>query len=195
MLFPHCTWSDFPYKPIIEAIGRNRSVYMVTSDVGITGAPAEFRALAWSELTCIPWGSTMAVVTHPCWLFEVCSHAPAVLAVLLPAEFEHGDDAYSRCRDRLCAAATLVVTGSEPFYFEQSFRRGSVFIQDGLDTAADLIALAAVSDAASGLELSSLVSLQLQRRTVCRAQKLKLKPDEPVQLFFQSVYWYLLFDA
>ncbi len=87
------------------------------------GAPPQLKPVQLDELVTLPWVRTAAVVTHPCWMYEIAGRSPAALITLLPAELEDGDEAYLRCRDALCASAAIVVTGSETFYFEQRFRR------------------------------------------------------------------------
>ncbi|SFT24884.1 hypothetical protein [Paenibacillus sp. BC26] len=195
VLFPHCTWETFPYRAMIESAGRGRDVYVVASEAAMAGAPERYRAIAPEALADIPWACTAAIVTHPCWIYEVAGRQPEALVLLLPAELEQGDEAYLHCRDALCASATLVVAGSEPFYFEQWFRRGRVFMQDGIDTAADAIAAAAVSDAVSGKGVASLARLQLLRRCDFREEQLKVLLPSAMQSFFQTVYSYLLGDA
>ncbi|SDX95451.1 hypothetical protein [Paenibacillus sp. CF384] len=195
VLFPHCAWGDFPYRPMIESAGRGRAVYVVASAAAMAGAPEGYRAIAPETLADIPWASTAAVVTHPCWIYEIAGRQPEALIMLLPAELEQGDEAYLHCRDALCASASLVVAGSEPFYFEQWFRRDRVFMQDGIDTAADGIAEAAVRDAISGKGVASLAKLQLLRRCDFREEQLKLLLPSAMQTFFQTVYSYLLGDA
>lgn len=192
VLFPHCRWEAFPYQTILEVAGRERTVYVVTTPAGLSGAPSSFRSIARNELHTLPWMQTAAIVTHPCWIYEIAGRAPAAVLALLPEAHEYGDDAYLRCRDALCAAASMIVTSSEPLYFEQWFRRCRVFLRDGLDLASDAIADAAIMDAISGKPLDSLAKLQLQRRQDFREEQLKALRPTAMQSFFQAVYQYLL---
>ncbi|MBM7566603.1 hypothetical protein [Paenibacillus sacheonensis] len=192
IVFPHCAWEAFPYGGFIERLGRGRSVRFVASTEAMAGAPPQYGAMTLDDLDAVPWQRTIVIATHPSWVYEIAGRSPAALLVLLPSELEQGEADYLVCRDALCAAATVVVTGSETYYFEQWFRRGRVFLQDGLDTASDLLADAAASDAAAGKSVDALAKLQLQRRADFRAEQLRGLRPSAMQFFFQSVYHYLL---
>ncbi|QHT63565.1 hypothetical protein GXP70_28820 [Paenibacillus lycopersici] len=192
VIFPHCAWEAFPYGSLIERIGRGRSVRFVANAGALAGAPQHYGAIALDALDEWPWERTAVIVTHPCWLYEIAGRGPAALIALLPAEHENGGPGYTSCRDALCAMATMVATASETFYFEQWFRRGNVFLQDGLDTASDLLADAAASDAVAGKPIEALAKLQLRRRTDFRAEQLQALRPSAMQFFFQAVYHYLL---
>ncbi|MBO7749056.1 hypothetical protein I8J29_33345, partial [Paenibacillus sp. MWE-103] len=192
VVFPHCAWAQFPYGGLIDRLAQGRTVRFVAGAEAMAGAPDRYGALKPEELDALPWARTAAVVTHPCWYYDVAGRKPAALIAAIPPGLEHGDDGFNRCRDFLCAAATLVVAQSEPFYFEQWFKRGGVFLQDGLDTAADLLADAAASDAAAGKSVDALARLQLLRRADFRAETLPALRASAMQYFFQAAYLYLL---
>ncbi|NBD26842.1 hypothetical protein [Paenibacillus glycinis] len=192
IVFPHCAWDNFQYGSLVERLGRGRSVLFVTGAQAMTGAPREYGTITLQGLNALDWAHTAVVATHPSWAYEIAGRKPAALIALTPAELENGDESHSRCRDALCASATLVVASSEPFYFEQWFRRGGVFLQDGLDTASDLLVDAAVSDAVAGKSVDALARLQLQRRMDFRAEQLRALRPSAMQYFFQAVYGYLL---
>ncbi|QHW32458.1 hypothetical protein GZH47_17675 [Paenibacillus rhizovicinus] len=192
VVFPHCAWETFPYGSLIERLGRGRSVLFVASAEAMAGAPRQYGTITLEALNGLPWERAVAIVTHPSWVYEIAGRKPAALLVLLPAELENGERDYLDCRDELCALATAVVTSSEPFYFEQWFRRGRVFLQDGLDTASDLLADAAAADAAAGKQVDALAALQLRRRVDFREEQLKALRPSAMQFFFQAVYYYLL---
>lgn len=195
VVFPHRAWESLPHRGLIERLGSKRTVYIVTDEKALDGAPPQFATLALDALDELNWEQIVAVVSHPDWLYEAAGRHPAALIALVPAELEHGERDYVDRRDELCALATIVIAGSEPFYFEQWFRRGAVFLADGLDTAADLLADAAACDVAASKSAEAIARLQLRRRVDFRAEQLKQLRPSAMQYFFQAVYHYLLGEA
>ncbi|BBH23750.1 hypothetical protein Back11_50950 [Paenibacillus baekrokdamisoli] len=51
-LWKGSSWTDFPYKPIIEALGREHSVYIVIGNRGNASMPEGIQALGKSNSHC-----------------------------------------------------------------------------------------------------------------------------------------------
>lgn len=200
VVFPSGGWHGIPpgQRSWLEEFARKRRLLAVADD-----APAPIEQLSLEQLSSVEWTSASAIVMHPAWVHIAVPLKPRCLIAMLPPPEQAEEALWTKCRTWLCAYATLVVTGSEAFYLEQSFRRGSVFLMDGLDETSDLFARQAAEWHIDGFESDTLIRLQQRHRANWRnelLQKQEHAADAAANgyadgLFYHSVYRYLIGEA
>lgn len=200
VVFPPGGWRGIPpgLRSWLEEFARKRKLLAVADD-----APSTVERLSFEQLDMVEWGSASAIVMHPAWVHIALPLKPRCLVAMLPGPEQAEEELWTKCRSWLCAYASLVVAGSEAFYLEQSFRRGSVFLMDGLDETSDLFAKQAVEWHIDGFESETLIRLQQRHRANWRHELLQKQEQEAGAsangyadgLFFHSVYRYLTGEA
>ncbi|MCM3628008.1 hypothetical protein M3194_11600 [Paenibacillus glycanilyticus] len=200
VLFPCGGWRGIPpgQRSWLEEFARKRKLLALADD-----APSSVEQISLEQLGNVEWSSASVIVMHPAWVHIAVPLKPRCLIVMLPGPEQAEEELWAKCRSWLCAYATLVVAGSEAFYLEQSFRRGSVFLMDGLDETSDLFARQAVEWHIDGFESDTLIRLQQRHRANWR-QELLQKQEQAADssssgyadgLFYHSVYRYLTGEA
>ncbi|GLX70074.1 tetratricopeptide repeat protein [Paenibacillus glycanilyticus] len=202
VIFPNGGWRGIPpgLKSWLEELSRKRKLLAVADD-----APNGVETLALEQLGSVNWSNASAIVMHAAWVHIAVPLKPRCLIAVLPGPEPEEAELWSKCRLWLCAYATMVVAGSEAFYLEQSFRRGSVFLMDGLDETSDLFAKQAIEWHIDGFESDTLIRLQQRHRASWRNGLLEQQQQEITDqasaqgyadgLFFHSVYRYLTGEA
>ncbi len=202
IVFPPGGWRGIPsgVRGWLEELAAKRKLLAVADD-----APSGIEALALERLDDVEWGSASAMVMHPAWVHIAVPLKPHCLIAILPGPNSNEEELWLKCRSWLCAYATLVVAGTEAFYLEQCFRRGSVFLMDGMDETSDLFARQAVEWHCDGFESDMLIRLQQRHRANWRNELLQKQEQEQAAggkangyadgLFFHSVYRYLTGEA
>ncbi|MWC27347.1 hypothetical protein [Paenibacillus sp. MMS18-CY102] len=195
VIFPDAPWCDSAFKPLLIQLANKHPLHWVTNQPkhALQGAPASVTALALHELAQVDWGQTSAMVLHPCWAAAALPLCPRQLGAWMAITNEE-DGLTAKWRAALAGEASFVLSLSEPYYLDLSFRRDGVFVLDGADETSDWFALQAVLWAAEGTTPSSLARLQQQRREAAYRERLMASADATLT-FYRSVYLYLLGDA
>lgn len=200
VIFPNGGWKGIPpfQQGWLEGFAQKRKLLALADD-----APDPIEQLSLEQLGTVEWSNVSAIVMHPAWVHIVVPLKPRCLIAMLPAPEQAEEEIWTKCRSWLCAYSTLVVAGSEALYLEQSFRRGSVFLMDGLDETSDLFARQAVEWHIDGFESDTLIRLQQRHRANWRNELLQ-KQEQAADassngyadgLFYHSIYRYLTGEA
>lgn len=200
VIFPCGGWQGIPsyQRSWLEVLVQKRKLFIAADD-----APSSIEPVPFDQLGSVEWSSAAAIVMHPAWVHIIVPFKPRCLIVMLHETEQEEEELWRQCRSWLSASATLVIASSEAQYLEQSFRRGGVFLMDGLDETSDLFAKQAMEWHIDGFESDTLIRLQQRHRANWRnalLQKQELAADAEAQgyadgLFFHSVYRYLTGEA
>ncbi|EFM09173.1 hypothetical protein PaecuDRAFT_4176 [Paenibacillus curdlanolyticus YK9] len=194
VIFPDAPWRSSAFKPLIAQLASKHPLLWVTDqpELALQGAPASVSALALQELDQVPWGQTSAMLLHPCWTVTALPLRPRLIGAWMAIDAQEGS-LPAKWRAVLTGEASFVLSLSEPYYLDLSFRRDGVFVLDGADETSDWFALQAVLWAADGTDPCSLARLQQQRREAAYRERLATAADATLA-FYRSVYLYLLGD-
>lgn len=141
----------------------------------------------------LPKELLLTIVMHPAWILEALPLGAAKLTVLLTDDYG-SDSLWRKYRDWLCARGDLVIAPTEPFYFEQCFRRSAVALMDGTDPVSDRLAVQALDWVLEGFDPSPLLRLQQHIRAErCRGIAAS-DPTEATSSYYYSIYRYLTGD-
>ncbi|GMK38119.1 hypothetical protein PCCS19_11730 [Paenibacillus sp. CCS19] len=196
VVFPDAPWSSTPFAAHLSSIAAKHPIRWVTNNPqrSLAGAPSQVTALSTDELQHIDWSQTTALVLHPCWAVTVLPLRPRLLGAWTVGSAGE-DQLEASWRGRLAGEASFVMTLSEPYYLDLSFRRDNVFVWDGADETSDWFASQAGLWAADGTDPLPLCRLQRQRREAAYRERLSATGTNSTLMFYRSVYLYLLGDA
>ncbi|MBD3920677.1 hypothetical protein H8B09_18070 [Paenibacillus sp. PR3] len=196
VVFPDAPWNNTLFSAHLSPIAAKHPIRWVTNNPqrSLAGAPSNVTALSTGELQRVDWSRVTAFVLHPCWAAAVLPLRPRLLGAWTAGEAGE-DQLEANWRGRLAGEASFVMTLSEPYYLDLSFRRDNVFVWDGADETSDWFASQAGLWAADGTDPSPLCRLQRQRREAAYREKLSERGENSVFMFYRSVYLYLLGDT
>jgi len=196
VVFPDAPWSSTPFSTHLSPIAAKHPIRWVTNNPqrSLAGAPSNVTAVSTEELHRIDWSQTTAFVLHPCWAAVALPLRPRLLGAWMAGSADE-DQLEASWRGRLNGEASFVMTLSEPYYLDLSFRRDNVFVWDGADETSDWFAAQAGLWAADGTDPLPLCRLQRQRREAAYRERLSVEGTNSTLMFYRSVYLYLLGDA
>lgn len=196
VVFPDAPWGSTPFSAHLSPIAAKHPIRWVTNNPqrSLAGAPSDVTALSTDELHRVDWSQVTAFVLHPCWAASVLPLRPRLLGAWTAGSAGE-DQLEASWRGRLAGEASFVLTLSEPYYLDLSFRRDNVFVLDGADETSDWFASQAGIWAADGTDPLPLCRLQRQRREAAYRERLAAAGANSTLMFYRSVYLYLLGDA
>lgn len=138
VIFPHCSWEQFPYQKLAAVLGTVRPVYYVTGSAPEPASrPEAPQPVTADDVPAIFDRPALAVVTHPYWVRTVAALRPHRLVVMLPQQtMDEETFLWQKCWAQLSAIADLVCTESEMRYLELSLRTGAALLLTGEDPSA-----------------------------------------------------------
>lgn len=184
------------FSAYLSPIADKHPIRWVTNNPqrSLAGAPSNIAAVSIDDLHRIDWSHTTAFVLHPCWATTVLPLRPRLIGVWTAGSAGE-DQLEASWRGRLAGEASFVMTLSEPYYLDLSFRRDNVFVWDGADETSDWFASQASLWAADGTDPLPLCRLQRQRREAAYRERISTAGTNSTLMFYRSVYLYLLGDA
>ncbi|PWW08494.1 hypothetical protein DFQ01_101217 [Paenibacillus cellulosilyticus] len=196
VVFPDASWGNTLFSDQLSPIAAKHPVRWVTNNPqrALAGAPSNVTAISTDELHHMDWSQATAFVLHPCWAATVLPLRPRLLGAWTSGSAGE-DQLEASWRGRLAGEASFVLTLSEPYYLDLSFRRDNVFVLDGADETSDWFASQAGLWAADGTDPLPLCRLQRQRREAAYRERLSETGGSSTLMFYRSVYLYLLGDA
>lgn len=196
VVFPDAPWSSTLFSAHLDPIAAKHPIRWITNNPlrSLAGAPSNVAALSTDELHRIDWSQATAFVLHPCWAATVLPLRPRLLGAWTTGDAGE-DQLEASWRGRLTGEASFVMTLSEPYYLDLSFRRDNVFVWDGADETSDWFASQAGLWAADSTDPLPLCRLQRQRREAAYRERLSVAGTNSTLMFYRSVYLYLLGDA
>lgn len=199
IVFPDGAWNRSPFAALLQSIAAKHTTGWVTNrpDRTLEGAPAGVQALSPADCDQVDWSRTTAVALHPYWTPFLLPRRPRLLGFCASGSGQTAgsDEHLNKWRDRLGGEASFVLTPSESYYLDLSFRRDGVFVVDGADETSDWFALQALMWAADGTDPLPLARLQQQRREAAYRERMASSGGSAALSFYRSVYLYLLGDA
>lgn len=138
VIFPHCSWGQFPYQKLAAVLQTVRPVYYVTGSAPEPVSwPEALQAVTVDDVPAIFNQPALVIVTHPYWVRTVAALRPHRLVVMLPhLTMDEETYLWQKCWAQLSAIADLVCTESETRYLELCLRTSAALLLTGEDPSA-----------------------------------------------------------